>query len=56
MNTSDVKKILNWKQSQNQTRNSTLRRQRLVGLGKKKKRKSTNHKGIERNVIIKSRG
>ena len=39
MNTSDVKKILNWKQSQNQTRNSTLRRQRLVGLGKKKKKK-----------------
>ena len=55
MNTSDVKKILNWKQSQNQTRNSTLRRQRLVGLGKKK-RKSTDHKGIERKVKIKSRG
>lgn len=28
-----LKKFLNWKQSQNQTRNSTLRRQRLEGLG-----------------------
>ena len=48
-----LKKFLNWKQSQNQTRNSKLRRQRWWAWGGKK---GTNHRGIERKVKTKSRG
>lgn len=55
MNPSDIKEFLSWRQSQNQTGKGTLRRKRLMGLGKKKK-KSISHRGTERKVKIKRRG